>query len=114
MYAGPLYDLALHALMLGFVFAMVFGHAPVIFPAVVRVAIPYAAWLYAPLALLQGSVALRVAGDLGDNPALRAVGAAGNALAIALFIVTAATLALRGKRAKRAERGQTPVDKSDG
>jgi len=114
MYAGPLYDLALHALMLGFVFAMVFGHAPVIFPAVVRVAIPYAAWLYAPLALLQGSLALRVAGDLGDLPSLRAAGAAGNALAIALFIVTAATLALRGKRAKRAERGQTPVDKSDG
>jgi len=109
MHAGRLYDLALHALMLGFVFAMVFGHAPVIFPAVVRVAIPYAAWLYAPLVLLHGSLALRVAGDLGDLPLMRATGAAGNAVAIALFIVTAAALALRGKRG---ERGQTPVDKS--
>jgi len=114
MHAGPLYDLALHALMLGFVFAMVFGHAPVIFPAVVRVAIPYAAWLYAPLVLLHGSLALRVAGDLAGQAALRALGAAGNALAIALFIVTAATLALGRKRGKTAERGQTPVDKSDG
>jgi hypothetical protein len=114
MHAGPLYDLALHALMLGFVFAMVFGHAPVIFPAVVRVAIPYAAWLYAPLVLLHGSLALRAAGDLAGEAALRALGAAGNAVAIALFIVTAATLALRGKRGKTAERGQTPVDKSGG
>jgi hypothetical protein len=111
MHAGPLYDLALHALLLGFVFAMVFAHAPVIFPAVVRVAIPYAAWLYAPLVLLHGSLVLRVAGDLGGGAALRTLGAAGNALAIALFIVTAVTLALRGTRGKRAERGQTPVDK---
>jgi hypothetical protein len=35
------YDAALHALLLGFVFAMVFGHAPIIFPAVLRVAVPY-------------------------------------------------------------------------
>jgi len=78
------------------------------------VAIPYAAWLYAPLVLLHGSLALRVAGDLAGQAALRALGAAGNALAIALFIVTAATLALGRKRGKTAERGQTPVDKSDG
>jgi len=101
MHAGPLYDLALHALMLGFVFAMVFGHAPVILPAILRVAIPYAAVLYVPLALLHGSLVLRVAGDLAGHPALRAVGAAGNAVAIAVFIVTAAGLVLGRKRATR-------------
>ena len=37
---SPSYDAALHALALGFVFAMVFGHAPIIFPAVLRVAVP--------------------------------------------------------------------------
>jgi len=37
----PAYDAALHALALGFVFSMVFGHAPIIFPAVLRVAVPY-------------------------------------------------------------------------
>jgi len=36
---GPLYDAALHALFVGFVFSMVFGHAPIIFPAVTRRAI---------------------------------------------------------------------------
>jgi len=101
LHAGPLYDLALHALLLGFVFAMVFGHAPVILPAILRVAIPYSAVLYLPLALLHGSLALRVAGDLAGDAMLRTLGAGGNALAVAVFIVTAATLALRGTRGKR-------------
>jgi hypothetical protein len=73
---------------------MVFGHAPVILPAVLRVALPYSAILYAPLALLHVSLAIRVAGDLGTSASLRAAGGAGNALAIAIFILTAAALAL--------------------
>ena len=89
-----LWDAALHAILLGFVFSMVFGHAPVILPAVLRVALPYSAILYAPLALLHVSLAIRFAGDLGTSPLLRAAGGAGNALAIALFILTAAALAL--------------------
>jgi len=88
------WDAALHAILLGFVFSMVFGHAPVILPAVLRIAIPYRAALYAPLALLHLSLAVRVAGDLSARAPLRAAGGAGSALAIALFIVTAATLAL--------------------
>lgn len=59
---GPAYDAALHALLLGFVFAMVFGHAPIIFPAVLRVAVPYHPVFYAPLVLLHASLALRLAG----------------------------------------------------
>ncbi len=88
------YDAALHAVLVGFVFSMVFGHAPVIFPAIVRVAIPYSVWLYVPLAILHGSVAARVAGDFAAVAALRTAGAAGNALAIAAFIATAAILVL--------------------
>jgi hypothetical protein len=93
-----LWDAALHAILLGFVFSMVFGHAPVILPAVLRVAIPYRAALYLPLALLHLSVAARVAGDVAANAPLRAAAGAGNALAIAVFIVTAATLALSSTR----------------
>lgn len=89
-----LWDAALHAILLGFVFSMVFGHAPVILPAVLRVALPYSAILYAPLALLHVSLAVRVAGDLVTMTSLRAAGGAGNALAIAIFILTAAALAL--------------------
>ena len=50
----PAYDAALHALALGFVFSMVFGHAPIIFPAVLRIRVPYHPSFYVPLALLHG------------------------------------------------------------
>ena len=50
------------------------------------------------LALLHLSLAARVAGDIAANAPLRAAGGAGNALAIAVFIVTAAALALSSTR----------------
>ena len=81
------WDAALHALSLGFVFSMVFGHAPIILPAVLRVKLPYHASFYLPLALLHASLALRAGGDLAGHFAARASGGLGNAVAIALFLV---------------------------
>ena len=92
------YDIAVHALGLGFVFSMVFGHAPVIVPAVLRVAVPYHAAFYAPLVLLHASLVLRIAGDLANRLGWVQAGALGNALALAVFIVTVATAVWRGKR----------------
>jgi hypothetical protein len=86
-------DTALHALGLGFVFSMVFAHAPVILPALVRVKLLFGPWFYVPLALLHGSLALRLAGGALD-PAWRAAGAQGNALAMALFVVVVAASAI--------------------
>lgn len=95
---GVRYDAALHALFVGFVFAMVFGHAPVILPAVLRVAVPYKPVFYLPLALLHASLLLRVAGDLLDVHAVRQWGGLANAVAIALFIVTMLVAVLGAKR----------------
>ncbi len=95
----PLYDAELHAVFLGFVFAMVFGHAPVILPAVLRVAVPFRSWLYLPLVVLHGGVALRVAGVLADAVALRQAGAVVGAAAIILFIASTLTTILMGRRA---------------
>ncbi len=92
------WDAALHALLVGFVLSMVFGHAPIIFPAVLRVKLPYTPWLYLPLALLHASLVLRAAGVAADSLGARAWGGAGNAAAIALFIVTMAGNALRARR----------------
>ena len=89
------YDAALHAIFVGFVFSMVFGHAPVILPAVLRVGFPYHPVLYLPLALLHGSLAVRVVLSVE-------AGAWGNAGAIALYIGTAGGLVL-GKRWSRAQ-----------
>ena len=104
-YAGlqpgqPAYDAALHALFLGFVFSMVFGHAPIIVPALFRVRLPYHPVFYAPLALLHATLALRVAADLLFLPEWRAMAGAGNAAAIAVFIVTMLSAVLRGRRAQ--------------
>ena len=87
--AGGFRDAALHAVFVGFVFSMVFGHAPVILPAVLRVSFPYRPVLYLPLALLHLSLALRVAGGLLQSEPVISAGAWGNAAAIALFIASA-------------------------
>lgn len=93
------YDAALHALALGFVFSMVFGHAPIIFPAVLRVAMPYHPSFYGPLLLLHASVALRVAGDAtGQFEWLRNASLL-NALALLAFIVSTASAVFRGRKA---------------
>jgi len=75
------YDAALHAVFVGFVFSMVFGHAPVIFPAVLRVAVPYHPSFYVPLALLHGSLAVRLAGDAAARYDWTRAGGLLNALA---------------------------------
>ena len=79
------YDAALHAFFVGFVFSMVFGHAPVILPAVLRVRFPYHPVLYLPLAVLHLSLAMRVFVSAQ-------FGAWGNAAAIVIFILVAVSL----------------------
>ena len=76
---------------------MIFGHAPVIFPAVLGVAIPFRRLFYVHLALLHVGVALRVTGDLGAGAAIARDGALLNAVAIAMFFILTAgsTLARR-------------------
>lgn len=84
--AGLPYDAILHALFVGFVFSMIFGHAPIIFPAVLGVRIAYRPLAYAPLGLLHGSLVLRVTGDLAAWLPGRQWGGLLNALAIVLFL----------------------------
>jgi hypothetical protein len=100
------YDAALHALLLGFVFSMVFGHAPIIFPAVLRVAVPYHPVFYAPLALLQASLALRLAGDAVGALAVTRWGALGSALALLAFVVVMATAVLISSSARPRRRAR--------
>ena len=85
--AGPTYDAMLHTIFLGFVFSMIFGHAPVIIPAVLRVPVSYRPVFYVHLLLLHLSLAVRVAGDLMLMPALRHWGGLFNVVAILLFLV---------------------------
>ncbi|MBL8164031.1 MAG: hypothetical protein JNJ61_18730 [Anaerolineae bacterium] len=59
VYAGFNYDAVVHAVLAGFVFSMVFGHAPLIIPALTGRQITYRPIFYVTLALLHVSVLLR-------------------------------------------------------
>jgi hypothetical protein len=99
---GPRYDATLHAVFLGFVVSMIFVHAPVILPAVLRRPLPYHPVLYLPLALLHGSLVVRVA--LGDAAGLEPVwrwSGTVNIVAVLLFAACAVTVAAR-RRPRRA------------
>jgi hypothetical protein len=65
------FDAAVHAIGIGFVMSMIFGHAPIILPAVIGLRVRFNAASYGPLALLHLSVLLRIAGDIGELPNMR-------------------------------------------
>lgn len=84
--AGPRYDAALHVVFIGFVISMIFGHAPIIFPAVLGVPINFQPAFYIQLILLHVSLALRVIADYANWHTLRMWGGLLNEVAILLFI----------------------------
>jgi hypothetical protein len=102
--AGPRYDALWHALFVGFVFSMIFGHAPVIFPALLRLRIPFSGSFYVPLVLLHLSLLLRVWGDLALWPSGRQWGGLLNTLAILLFFANVARRALSARTTPQAPR----------
>ncbi|MFZ2651052.1 MAG: hypothetical protein WA210_13200 [Burkholderiaceae bacterium] len=93
------YDAAVHALLIGFVFAMVFGHAPIILPAVLHLNLPYRRSFYAPLALLHASLIVRLCGDASASFELLRIGGLLNALALLAFIGNSAFAVWRGRAA---------------
>lgn len=95
--SGAAYDAVLHSVFLGFVMSMIMAHAPVILPAVIRRPLPYRWFLYIPVALLHGSLALRVL--IGDGRGIAEVvqwGGALNVVAVLLFVLLAVGSAIAG------------------
>jgi hypothetical protein len=95
------YDVALHAVLIGFVISMVFGHALIILPAVTQWRVVYTPWLYLPLALLHLSVLLRVVGGLAEGAGLRQGSGIVTVLAIVAFMLTMAAATWRFRRDAR-------------
>lgn len=94
-------DAALHALLLGFVFSMVFGHAPIILPAVTRLQFQWHRGFYLPLAILHFSLAARVVAGLVEWIEMRQYAAIANVIALVLFMLMVVT-SLRPGRQKTA------------
>ncbi len=84
---GAAHDAELHALFLGFVFSMIFGHAPVIFPGVLGFPLPFRRVFYVHLALLHAGLVLRIGGDLAGSWETARWGGMLNATAIGIFLV---------------------------
>lgn len=82
------YDAAVHAIAIGFVLSMIFGHAPIILPAVIGLRVRYSAAAYAPLVLLHISVLLRIAADLFERIEMRALSGPITVFAFAGYAVT--------------------------
>ena len=80
-------DALLHSLFLGFVFSMIFGHAPIIFPAVLGLPVAFRRRFYLHLVLLHAALVVRVVGDLGGWFPGRQWGGLGNAVALLLFLI---------------------------
>jgi hypothetical protein len=83
---GPVYDAMLHAVFLGFVFSMIFAHAPIIFPSITGAAMPFQRAFYGHVGLLHLTLVLRVAAGLAGWPAGQKWGGLLNALAILVFL----------------------------
>lgn len=108
--AGLVYDATLHAVFVGFVFSMIFGHAPVIFPSVLGVSIPYRPFFYGHVVLLHLALVVRIVGDLGQLQTLRAWGGWGNAAAILLFLGVTLYSAVTASGAEEASGHEPSLD----
>ncbi len=87
--------IAWHLLWLGFVFAMVFGHAPLMLPPLAGLRPRHSPWALLALGIMGLSLALRTLASLRGWPAGLALAGAGHALALLVFGLTMARLCRR-------------------
>lgn len=96
--SGYAYDIAVHALTIGFTLSMIVAHAPVIIPAVIRREVPYHRLMWVAWALIQVALLARVTGGGRSVEALWRFGAALGVVAFLVFVVVTATLTIRQAR----------------
>lgn len=84
--AGPRYDAIQHTIFVGFVISMIFGHAPIILPAILGKSFAFQPIFYSHLVLLHLSLLLRVIGDLTAWLPGRQWGGLFNVVALLLFL----------------------------
>ena len=83
---GMYYDAMLHTVFIGFALSMIFGHAPIILPAIINIPVIYAPRFYVHLILLHSLLLLRITGDLSLTQSLQQWGALLNVIAVLVFM----------------------------
>jgi hypothetical protein len=101
VYAGPDYAAMLHAFLLGFVFSMIFGHAPIIVPALTGLRLDYHPIFYGHLLLLHGALAYRTYGSLVLDVNAQRWGGLMNVVAVLLFIIVTGSVLYRSNHRKK-------------
>ncbi|RPI19813.1 MAG: hypothetical protein EHM58_00020 [Ignavibacteriae bacterium] len=97
-YSGLFYDAVLHSFFLGFAFSMIFAHAPIILPGILKLQINiFNRSLYLWFILLQLSLIMRIASVLDPVIFSKQIGGLLNGVAISGFIINILFLLLRGK-----------------
>lgn len=92
------YDAYLHSFFLGFIFSMVFAHAPVIFPSLTGWQVGYYDRFYVHYLLLQISLVIRLAGDFMSDSMIRELGGVLNGLAIVIFLANMIVAVIQTQR----------------
>lgn len=95
---SELWGEGVHSITLGFVFSMVFAHAPIIFPSVGRFNFNFSKILYIPLVCLHISVATRLFAHI--FPKIKSFALYFNFLALIFFFALFITLVVRSKKKK--------------
>lgn len=98
------YDTGVHAVFLGFVMSMVFGHSIIVVPVFTNLSFPYHPVMWLSLALLHGSLMVRAYGDLSLSFEVKQWGGMLNAAALVLFAVVAVVTVLRANIGNSAAR----------
>ena len=82
------YDALIHSFFLGFVFSMIFAHAPIILPGVLGLGFkPYHATLYVWVVLFQLALVVRIAGGMLTLHHWKQYGGLVNGVVILLFLI---------------------------
>lgn len=98
--AGPNYEMVLHAFLLGFVFSMIFGHMPIILPALTGLQVVFHPLFYGHLVLLHLTLAYRIYGNIVLDQTARRWGGMLNVTAVLLFLLVTAVTVMRASAAK--------------
>lgn len=97
LYAGNVnafyYDAALHSFFIGFVISIIFSHAPIILPAVLKLPVkPYRPVLYLWFLLMQVSLIIRITADVLLMNEVRKWAGMINGITLLVFFITIAVL----------------------
>lgn len=96
--SGFIYDAFLHSFFLGFVFFMVFNHAPLLLPRILKTPVPFQHVFYLHWSLLHVSLLIRIGGDLLGFTGWRRWGGLLNTLTLLLFALNTLWAVRKGRR----------------